>query len=736
MGKRMLIDAAHPEESRVAILNNDRLEEFDFETTTKKQLKGNIYLAKVIRIEPSLQAAFVEFGGNRHGFLAFNEIHPDYYRIPIEDRKALMAPGEEETTVSLDEPVDEYQANNEVEILGGEDVEEIQDRPHRPRPLRQYKIQEVIKRRQIMLVQVVKEERGGKGAAITTYLSLAGRYCVLMPNAAKGGGISRKITNVADRKRLREIIESIQLPETMSLIIRTAGMARSKIEIKRDSDYLMGLWNEIREKTLHSIAPSLIYEESNLIKRAIRDYYNRDIDEIWIEGEAAYKEAKEFIRKLMPSHAKKVKLYNDEKIPLFNRYGVERQIDAMHNPIVQLRSGGYIVFGTTEALVAIDVNSGKATRERHIEETAFKTNLEAAEEVARQLRLRDLAGLVVIDFIDMDESRNIEAVERRLKDAMRHDRARVQVGRISAFGLLELSRQRLRPNIIESTSLPCQACRGTGMIRSIESSSLHVLRGIEEEAIQQKASEIIVYAPTAIALYVLNQKRKILQDMETRWKISVRFSQDDTLIQPDYRIDRSSLRREPHLEVISSTPLEEGGVAVIPSSQSSRKEPSRHPGERGRLERGRRHDQRAHGNHPKTQRTSPPVNPIEESSEILVREKQINEVSSETPSRPKEPRGQTSGPRRRFHKFDRRPRHRREETQSNETQHQISAPSELPSPSSFKQEEVNLPPLKQDLKKEKVERGEKKKSDDTPATPTPQRKKSSTRKGWWQRLLE
>ncbi len=413
MSKLMLIDASHPEESRVGILNNDRLEEFDFETSTKKQLKGNIYLAKVVRIEPSLQAAFVEFGGNRHGFLAFNEIHPDYYRIPIEDREALLAREREDIAPSIEDMDEVVSSHNDVETLGGEDVEEMQERPHRHRPLRQYKIQEVIKRRQIMLVQVAKEERGGKGAALTTYLSLAGRYCVLMPNASRGGGISRKITNVADRKRLREIMESIQLPETMSLIIRTAGMARNKLEIKRDCDYLMKLWNEIREKTLHSIAPALIYEESKLLKRAIRDYYTRDIEEIWIEGEEGYKEAKEFIRKLMPSHIKKIKLYADEKIPLFNRYGVEKQIDAMHNPTVQLRSGGYIVFGTTEALIAIDVNSGKATRERHIEETAFKTNLEAAEEIARQLRLRDLAGLVVIDFIDMAENRNIEAVERR-----------------------------------------------------------------------------------------------------------------------------------------------------------------------------------------------------------------------------------------------------------------------------------------------------------------------------------
>jgi ribonuclease E len=732
MGKRMLIDATHPEESRVAILGNDRLEEFDFETTTKKQLKGNIYLAKVIRIEPSLQAAFVEFGGNKHGFLAFNEIHPDYYRIPIEDREALMAPREEEAGVFLDEPLVDPRPSNDVEILGGEDVEEIEARPPRHRPLRQYKIQEVIKRRQIMLVQVVKEERGGKGAAITTYLSLAGRYCVLMPNAAKGGGISRKITNVTDRKRLREIIESIQLPETMSLIIRTAGMARSKIEIKKDCDYLMGLWNEIREKTLHSIAPSLIYEESNLIKRAIRDYYDRDIDEIWVEGEPAYKEAREFIRKLMPSHAKKIKLYNDDKIPLFNRYGVERQIDAMHNPVVQLRSGGYIVFGTTEALVAIDVNSGKATRERHIEETAFKTNLEAAEEIARQLRLRDLAGLVVIDFIDMDEGRNIEAVERRLKDAMRHDRARVQVGRISAFGLLELSRQRLRPNIIESTSLPCPSCRGTGMIRSVESSSLHLLRGIEEEVIQQKASEIVVYAPTPIALYVLNQKRKIIQDMETRWKVSVRFSPDDTLIPPDYRIERLRIRREPSLEAVSSIRIEQEAMGVISSSQPSKKGPPRHVG----LVRGRRHGQQVHGTHPKAQKAPPPPIPIEVSEEVFVREPQVSEVPLEAPSHPREPRAEGSGPpRRRFHKYDRRTRHKREEPEGASRQSRLAEASQLASPTLLKQEKTTPPSLKQDLKKT-IGRGEKKKSEDSPLAPTPQRKKSSTRKGWWQRLLE
>ncbi len=729
MGKQMLIDASHPEESRVAILSNDRLEEFDFETTTKKQLKGNIYLAKVIRIEPSLQAAFVEFGGNRHGFLAFNEIHPDYYRIPIEDREALMARGEEEALSSIEELTEDLTPNNGVEILGGEDVEEIQERPHRHRPLRQYKIQEVIKRRQIMLVQITKEERGAKGAALTTYLSLAGRYCVLMPNAAKGGGISRKITNASDRKRLRGIIESISLPETTSLIIRTAGISRSKIEIKRDCDYLMKLWNDIREKTLHSIAPALIYEESNLLKRAIRDYYSRDIDEIWVEGEEGYKEAKEFIRKLMPSHSKKIKQYNDDKIPLFFRYGVEQQIDAMHNPVIQLRSGGYIVFGTTEALVAIDVNSGKATRERHIEETALKTNLEAAEEVARQLRLRDLAGLVVIDFIDMDESRNVEAVERRLKDAMRHDRARVQVGRISPFGLLELSRQRLRPNIIESTSLPCQSCRGTGMIRSVESSSLHALRAIEEEAMAQKANEIIVYIPTSIALYILNQKRTTLQNIETKWKIAVRFSRDDTLIPPDYRIERSRIRKEAlQEEEMTKHNVEGEEILVASSSQVLEKESHRHT-------RKRRHDRRPRSHFAKPQETSPSLTLIEETRESPAKEEQITQNIGGDSSQPEAPQREVSGskPRRRYRKFDRKHRQERREPQEGETVSSRPTSSEVSSFSASQSKNQSLPSSKKEIINEK---GDHKKTEEDVPLPPSQRKKAGARKGWWQRLLE
>lgn len=691
MSKIMLIDASHPEESRVAILNNDRLDEFDFETTTKQQLKGNIYLAKVIRVEPSLQAAFVDFGGNKHGFLAFNEIHPDYYRLPVEDREILAAQTQEESTEHVEEIVEDHPSNNDVEILGGEDVEEIHERSHRYRPTRQYKIQEVIKRRQIMLVQIAKEERGGKGAALTTYLSLPGRYCVLMPNAAKGGGISRKITNAADRKRLRTIIESLGLPETISLIIRTAGMARNKVEIKRDCDYLLQLWNDIRDKTLHSIAPTLIYEESDLIKRAIRDYYSRDIEEVWIEGTQGFKEAKEFIRKLMPSHVKKIKEYTDKHIPLFYRYEVEQQIDAMHSPMVQLKSGGSIVFGTTEALVAIDVNSGKATRERHIEETAFKTNLEAAEEIARQLRLRDLAGLIVIDFIDMEDARNIEAVERRLKDAMRHDRARVQVGRISVFGLLELSRQRLRPNIIESTSLPCPHCRATGMIRSVESSTLHVLRAIEEEAIEQKADEFMLTVPTAISLYILNQKRKLLQDLEARWDISVRFSQDDSLIPPDYRLERLHLREasqkgQPQKvdhkitagPVVIETPIEE----TVPPTAIEEKAPR--PKSRRRY---RKFDRRP----PRAQQDGAPEREKPHPTEMALHATQVAET----------------GP------------------QAKRTAKENSAP-----------QHVEMTPEANQNKAPKDKGKKTPPPAEAASTPPAGRKKAEPRKGWWQRLLE
>ena len=561
MVKRMLIDANHPEEKRVVVLDGTRLDEFDLETATKAQLKGNIYLAKVVRVEPSLQAAFVDYGGNRHGFLAFSEIHPDYYQIPVADREALLA--EEKAAAKSDEDDDEPAAETasaendqasaddekpdadgeiKVETVGGEDEEETSsEAPARRRAnLRhRYKIQEVIKKRQILLVQVVKEERGNKGAALTTYLSLAGRYCVLMPNSARGGGVSRKITSGSDRKRLKSIISDLKVPDNMAVILRTAGSQRSKAEVKRDYEYLQRLWNEIRETTMESRAPALIYEEANLIKRSIRDVYTRDIEEILVEGEEGYKLAKGFMKTLTPSHAKKVQPYKDDGMPLFHRYQVEQQLDAMLNPEISLKSGGSIVFAQTEALVAIDVNSGKATKERHIEETALKTNLEAADEIARQLRLRDLAGLVVIDFIDMEENRNNHAVERRLKEALKGDRARIQVGRISHFGLLELSRQRLRPSLVETSFTQCPHCQGTGLIRSIESTAMFTLRMIEEEGIRKRSSEIRVTANPEVALYLLNYKRSALRSIEERYEVEVLVLGDPSLIAPDYRIDRT-----------------------------------------------------------------------------------------------------------------------------------------------------------------------------------------------------
>jgi ribonuclease E len=536
MTKRMLIDATHFEEKRVAIINEEKLEEFDFETSTKQQVKGNIYLAKVIRVEPSLQAAFVEYGVNRHGFLAFSEIHPDYYKIPMADqiegelRPADPSAEADETDASQEDP------NFEVEEIGGQ--EEELSVPHRTtKPQKGYKIQDVIKRRQIMLVQVVKEERHSKGAALTTFLSLAGRYCVLMPNAEREGGVSRKITNSNDRKRLKTVIEGLEIPDNMGIIIRTAGMERSKIEIRRDFDYLIRLWNEIREKTMQSTAPALIYQEGDLIKRSIRDLYSRDIEEIIIEGEEGYKAAKHFMKTLMPSHTKKISLFENETLPIFHKYKVESMIDAIHGPTVQLRSGGYIVINPTEALVAIDVNSGRATRERHIEETAYKTNLEAAEEIALQLRLRDLAGLIVIDFIDMEEQKNVSTVERKLKEAMSSDRARIQIGRISPFGLLELSRQRLRPSIIEVSTQTCQHCQGTGHVRSTESSALHVLRTIEDEAQHAQGLTYTVKVPEAIAFYLLNHKRQAISVLETKYNLKILVLADQSLIAPQLVLD-------------------------------------------------------------------------------------------------------------------------------------------------------------------------------------------------------
>ena len=612
MGSKMLIDAAHPEETRVVVLRGSRIEEFDYESSHRKQLKGNIYLAKVTRVEPSLQAAFVDYGGNRHGFLAFSEIHPDYYQIPVADRQALLREEEDDARRSDEEfdrtsgrgdgrrkgssgfedsgdngELDERNAeasghdgngrdgngsdgngsdqgdddseSGAVEQVGVEDaMEEVPERRRPPR--RAYKIQEVIKRRQIMLVQVVKEERGNKGAALTTYLSLAGRYCVLMPNTARGGGISRKITDIADRKRLKELVREIEVPVGMGLIVRTAGAQRTKTEIKRDYDYLLRVWENVRDLTLTSTAPSLVYEEGSLIKRAIRDLYNKDVEDVVVEGEDGYREAKDFMKMLMPSHARYVKLHKDTR-PLFSRHKVDSQLDSLFSPLVTLPSGGYLVMNQTEALVAIDINSGKATREHNIEDTALKTNMEAAEEIARQLRLRDLAGLIVIDFIDMDEKRNNRNVERRLKEALKNDRARIQVGRISHFGLLEMSRQRLRQGMLEGSTRPCPHCEGTGLVRSVSSSALSVLRGIEENLMSRKAENLTVYCHPEVANYIVNDKREHLLSLETSYGVSIFIVPRERVLPWDCEIERGAERpgliRRPAQEAIAAPPEDE-----------------------------------------------------------------------------------------------------------------------------------------------------------------------------------
>ena len=538
MSKRMLIDAVHAEETRVAVVDGTRVEDFDFESQSKKQLRGNIYLAKVTRVEPSLQAAFIEYGGNRHGFLAFNEIHPDYYQIPLADREAILREEAEE----VDEPIARNGGGHDDDEDDDDDDVMSDELARRNRRLmRRYKIQEVIKRRQIMLVQVVKEERGNKGAALTTYLSLAGRYGVLMPNTARGGGISRKITTATDRKRLKSVVQSLDVPQGMGLIVRTAGAKRTKAELKRDYEYLMRLWENIRERTLHSIAPALIYEEEDLVKRAIRDMFDKDLDGIWVEGEEGYREARDFMRMIMPSQAKKVMPYRDPT-PLFVQAKIEDHLAQIYSPVVPLKSGGYLVINQTEALVAIDVNSGRSTRERNIEATALKTNIEAAEEAARQLRLRDLAGLIVIDFIDMDEGKNNRAVEKVLKDALKDDRARIQMGKISAFGLMEISRQRRRTGVLEGTTHVCEHCQGVGRIRSTESSALAALRAVELEAVRGGAGAVILRTSRAVALYILNEKRSFLERIRQTKGLMVTVVVDDVLSHSEHGIERTETR--------------------------------------------------------------------------------------------------------------------------------------------------------------------------------------------------
>jgi len=642
----MLIDARHLEETRVAVVKGSRVEEFDFESAEHKQLKGNIYLAKVTRVEPSLQAAFVDYGGNRHGFLAFSEIHPDYYQIPKADRDALLreeaeAAAEEERLRSAedddyDETDAEYddagQGDAEYESIGepsaveevgeaalnehGEDMPDAQPEAVKPEDnaadelrnkrrnlRRRYKIQDVIHRRQVLLVQVVKEERGNKGAALTTYLSLAGRYCVLMPNTTHGGGISRKIQAGADRKRLKSIMAEINLPRSMGLIVRTAGLERTKTEIKRDFDYLARLWDEVRENTLGSAAPALIYRDSDLVKRAIRDVYNREIDEVIVEGDQGLKDAKSYMKLLMPSHVRRVKGYADP-VPLFQRYGVEDQLSAMYQPVVQLKSGGYLVINPTEALVSIDINSGRSTREHNIEQTAYATNLEAAHEIARQLRLRDMAGLVVIDFIDMESSGHIRKVERAMKDALKNDRARIQVGRISGFGLMEMSRQRLRTGVLEASTRPCAHCDGTGLMRTPASAGLQALRLLEEEAARGRGNQICLRAGREAAVYVLNRKRRELGEIEARYGVAVEVLVDEALEGARMRVESSGERptiTRPALPPIEMDDEPEEELAIDEEEEEEEPETRREAGRNSERDdgegrgRGRRRRRRGRG---------------------------------------------------------------------------------------------------------------------------------------------
>lgn len=629
MTMRMLIDARHREETRVAVVKGNRIEEFDFESAEHKQLKGNIYLAKVTRVEPSLQAAFVDYGGNRHGFLAFSEIHPDYYQIPREDREALLreerAHAEEEAALRADYDDDDdedHHGEDGVEVVeathhhdddegaeeavaegdapkgnrrkGGRGGDEAADELRRKRMAlrRRYKIQDVIKRRQVLLVQVVKEERGNKGAALTTYLSLAGRYCVLMPNTSHGGGISRKISNAADRKRLKSIIAEMNLPSSMGCIVRTAGLQRTKPEIKRDFDYLARLWDEIREKTLKSDAPALIHNDSDLIKRAIRDIYNKDIEEVIVEGAEGYKAARDFMKLLMPSHVRRVKQYADP-ISLFQRASVEDQLAAMYNPVVQLKSGGYLVINPTEALVSIDINSGRSTREHGIEQTAVATNLEAAREIARQLRLRDMAGLVVIDFIDMEMNSNIRKVEKAMKEALKDDRARIQVGRISGFGLMEMSRQRLRTGVLEASTRQCPHCEGTGLVRTASSAGLGALRMLEEEAARGRGSLITLRASQEAAFYVLNNKRRELDEIEQRYGVNIEILPDGEIEGARMSVEASGPRPE---RVVDYTPLpvEEDDLDII-EEEEEEEELEDAGGEPAGEDRGERGEEREGG---------------------------------------------------------------------------------------------------------------------------------------------
>ncbi len=823
MAKKMLIDATHAEETRVVVAEGARVEEFDYESANKKQLRGNIYLAKVTRVEPSLQAAFVDYGGNRHGFLAFSEIHPDYYQIPVADREALAAAEAEEDRREAaieDNEIEGGQAPEEVPQeaednqpdLGEEDASlwgKMADRSELPqteandavwtnlvqrseeqgdidgalvevtkkkskkedsndeigrrrrRYARRYKIQEVIKRRQVLLVQVVKEERGNKGAALTTYLSLAGRYSVLMPNTGRGGGISRKITNMTDRRQLKSTVSALNVPDGMGLIIRTAGANRTKAEIKRDYEYLLRLWESVRDLTLQSSAPALVYEEGSLIKRSIRDLYNRDIDSILVEGDEGYKEAKGFMKMLIPSHAKNVQPYRGA-IPLFQRHQVETQLDSMFHPVVQLKSGGYIVINPTEALVAIDVNSGRATREHSVEDTALKTNLEAVEEVSRQLRLRDLAGLIVIDLIDMEEHRNNRAVERKLKDGLRTERARIQVGRISSFGLLEMSRQRLRSGLHEGSTVTCPHCEGTGLVKSVESSALSCLRALEEEGIQARTATCTLKAPTEVSLYLLNQKRAEISRIENTYQLAVSIEMDEAMLSNDFELQRGEALSEEKASLVQEVVSFESGFveesdndAPASSAENTDEAAAKEPRKRRRRRGGRRKDTTEDNQRLQSEESDTPA----EADKPVSAEADSNELNGVAVD------GDEEKPKRRRRRGRRGGRRNRRPEDASETEatgnddkpaQQASESNEPESPVEVDAGPTAPDPIVIDIAEKVVEKPKRKRAprngskENTPKAaeapaepelvetvvseaPIPEKSDQPTRKGWWQK---
>ena len=782
----IIIDASHAEEKRVAIIGDkNRLEEFEFETSAKQTLKGNIYLAKIMRVEPSLQAAFVDYGGNRHGFLAFSEIHPDYYQIPVADREELekefsqahkkssLLAEEDLLTVEVDDDEKQKEIKNgkassqnagdtlvetetavnidaqeieldyDIQVYGGSPQEDkktpsetppsIVEDPSRPMN-RRYRIQEIIKRNQILLVQVVKEERGTKGAALTTYLSLAGRYSVLMPNTANAGGISRKISDGEDRKRLRETLKSISLDEKQSLIIRTAGKGCTKAEIKRDFDYLSRTWNEIREKTMNSHAPTLVHEEGDLIRRTIRDLYTKDVETIFVEGESGYKTAKKFMKALLPSHAKKVQHYDDESLSLFRKFKVETQIEELQNPEVSLPSGGYLVINLTEALVAIDINSGKSTKERHIEKTAFNTNMEAASEIARQLRLRDFAGLIVIDFIDMDNSKHTAAVERRVREATKIDRARIQVGRFNTqFGLLVLTRQRLRPSIFETLTQACQTCGGTGHVRSIESTALAILRSLEEKGVSSKDQEIDLYVPVDVALYLFNHKRKALESLEKRFSMKVTLHTDGALAQDGFEFKTpSQILEETNHNNNSKRDQKSSSSSSQENKKSQKQSPEKNqqPQETSKPKKKSRHRRRPKKKDETSERNSSEIKSDEIKPEIKEATPPSETSSKEALSADKNSKEKTSQNQRKTH------------TSKNQNKNEAGEQDKSKAPKNARPENTKKAPPLEDQKKETASKESStlvqsvvKPSSSFSLQETIE-KKDDLKKGWWKKLLK